>query len=91
MIKYNSNLNNNRSFISDEDKKQYQKQYRIDNRHKILLKNNEKYICACGREYTFINRKRHTKSSQHKKFEEQQIINNTTNNITINFNITIQK
>jgi hypothetical protein len=93
MIKYNSNLNNNRSFISDEDKKQYQKQYRIDNRHKILLKNNEKYICACGREYTFTNRKRHTKSSQHKKFEEQQLMNNTTNNITnnITFNITIQK
>ncbi len=76
MIKYNSNLNNNRSFISDADKKK--EKY-------------EKITCACGREYTYSNRKRHTKSSQHKKFEEQQIINNTTNNITINFNITIQK
>ncbi len=123
MIKYNSNLNTNRSFITDEDKKQYKKQYqkqyqidnkeqiqqykidnkeqiqqllkqyKIKNRDKILLKNNEKHICACGREYTYTNRKRHTESSKHKKFEEQQLINNTINNITnnITFNITIQK
>ena len=44
----------------------------------------------CGREYTQSNKNRHTKSTKHKNFE-QQIINNTTNNITINFNITIQQ
>jgi hypothetical protein len=119
MIKYNSNLNTYRSFISNAqkkaeikiNKKQYYninkeyfqqytidnkekiQQYRIDNKEQIRLKKNKKHICACGREYTNSNRKRHTKSSQHKKFEEQQIIYNTTNNITnnITFNITIQK
>ena len=35
IIKYNSNLNTYRSFMSDEDKKQYQKQYRIDNKEQL--------------------------------------------------------
>ena len=90
MILYNSNLNTIKSFMSDDDRKQYLKQYRIENKEQIRLKKNEKFTCACGREYTYSNRKRHTNSSKHKNFE-QQIINNTTNNITINFNITIQK
>lgn len=121
MILYNSNLNTNKAFISDEDKTQYKKQYRIDNkeqiqqktkqyridnkelikqqrkkystenREQIRLKKSEKHICVCGRLYTYGHRKRHTESTQHKKYEEQQIVNNTTNNITINYNITIQK
>ena len=121
MIQYNSNLNTNRSFLSDYEKKQYKnqynidnkeqikqkkqqnyninrdeilqkhKQYRIDNREKIRLKSKEQYMCDCGRLYTYGHRKRHIESSKHKKFEEQQIVNNTTNNITINYNITIQK
>ena len=66
MIKYNSNLNMIRSFVSDIEKKQQKIQYRIDNKEKIRAKNNEKHICACGRLYTYGHRKRHTESSKHK-------------------------
>ena len=76
MIKYNSNLNTNKAYTSEEYKKQ--QKY-------------EKITCACNGRYTRAHKSEHLKSKKHKKFEEQQIINNTTNNITINFNITIQK
>ena len=95
MIKYNSNLNTYRAFLSVEDKKQekiqYNNQYRIDNNEILNNKKKEKFTCACNGRYTRYHKAEHLKSKKHKKFEEQQIINNTTNNITINFNITIQK
>ena len=95
IVEYNSNLNTYKAYINDYDKKQQLKhckeQYIIKNRDKINAQKRVRHFCVCGREYTQSNRKRHINSSKHKKFEEQQIINNTTNNITINFNITIQQ
>ena len=91
MILYNSNLNTIKAFTSEEEKKQQKKQYRIDNKFNLNLKAKEKINCHCGRHYTRSHKSDHLQSKKHKEFEENKNINNSTNNITINFNITIQK
>ena len=102
MILYNSNLNTIKSFMSDDDRKQYLKQYRIenkehfqqykiDNKEKIQQQKKEKHACICGGNYTNTNKSRHYKSKKHNQYEHQKqdnIINNTTHNITNNYNIT---
>ena len=50
------------------------KQYK-DNRDEILKKQNQKFTCECGKEYTFNHKKRHCDSNRHKKFIEQNKLN----------------
>ncbi len=95
MIKYNSNLNTYRSFISNEQKKAEikinKKQYYNINKDQIKEKHKTKYICDCGNEYTYGHKSEHFKSRKHKLYEQTKQ-NNITNNITYNItNLTIQK
>jgi hypothetical protein len=47
-----------------ENKKQYDKQYRMNNLDKI----NEKNICRCGGKYTYRNKSEHLKTKRHIKY-----------------------
>ena len=99
IVEYNSNLNTYKAFITNEEKKQYNKQYRIDNTEQINQYNNqyrvdnkeiinnkkkEKFTCACNGRYTRTHKAEHLKSKKHTQYEKQ---NNITNNVTNN-NIT---
>ena len=91
MNKYNSNLNTNRAFLSEDEKKQYNRQYnnqyRIDNNEIINNKKKEKFTCACNGRYTKTHKAEHLKSKKHKQFEQQEIINNKTYNSILFFKI----
>lgn len=69
------------------DKKDEQKQYRVDNREKILaqkkhyynqnkehllIKQKQPYTCICGKTLTIGNKSRHCKSKKHINFIENQ-------------------
>ena len=52
--------------IKEKSAKHYQ-----DNRDDILKRNNQKFTCECGKEYTFGNRARHCDSKRHRSFIEK--------------------
>ena len=45
--------------------KQYQKDYRLKNKEKVINKLKEKKLCNCGIYYTYRNKARHEKSKKH--------------------------
>ena len=51
----------------EENKKYCEKRHK-DNRDDILKRNNQKFTCECGKEYTFGNKARHCDSKRHKEF-----------------------
>ena len=61
----------NRDEILKQIKKNYEK-----NRDEILKRNNQKFTCKCGKEYTFGNRLRHCDSKRHKEFLANRLIEN---------------
>lgn len=63
----NANMNSYKCYseLKGADyKKQYNKQYKIENIEKI----NKKNTCVCGGKYTTNNKSKHLKSIKHKKF-----------------------
>ena len=87
-------LNSQRPYVSEEERKEYNKnydakykkdnkeyykeiyaKYYIDNREEILKKQNHKFTCECGKEYTFGHKKRHCDSNIHKEFIENNKLN----------------
>jgi hypothetical protein len=70
----------NKEVITEKQKQHYQdnkdkkldyiKQYRRDNKEIIAEKQNKKCLCDCGKEYTYINYKRHQKSKRHQFWQK---------------------
>ena len=62
---YKSDLNSMGSYKSNEDKKEYQKEYYEVNKDKILQQKKEyrsvKYTCECGKSLTLNNKSVHRK------------------------------
>jgi hypothetical protein len=59
-----------KEYMKDYNAKNYQ-----DNRDEILKKLNQKFTCECGKEYTYVHKKRHCGSKRHKKFIENNKLN----------------
>ena len=77
-VELNGNLNMIRAFRSEEQKKEYGKEYYEnnteyfkeyyqDNKDRIKEKVGEKITCECGFTYTFSHKARHMKSQKHIK------------------------
>jgi len=77
-IENNECVNKRTPVITDEEKKEYKKEYRIKNKEtrtsydkEYYNKNKEKklqpYVCECGAVISFGGRFRHLKSNKHKK------------------------
>ncbi len=64
---YNGTLNNNRVYLTDDERNNYQKTYYIKNRKTILDKKKEVIICECGSQYTSSHIMRHLRSKLHSK------------------------
>jgi len=58
-------LNGQRSYRTEAEMKEGKKQYRLQNREKILKKQKEKYTCICGSTLTIIKKARHERSLKH--------------------------
>lgn len=86
---FNPSLNNYRAYRSEEQRKEYQKEYSSEHyennkeyykkRNKEWYKKNkdkinEKFTCECGSIYTRHHKARHFKTNKHKSF----ILNRTT-------------
>jgi hypothetical protein len=61
----NAGLNTNRPFRTLEEKIEYEKQYRIENRTELYKKQNEKSECECGGKFTKQNKLRHLNTKKH--------------------------
>ena len=57
-------LNSYKSFITDEEKVENQKQYYIDNKEKL----SKKFICNCGGSFTRRHRSAHFKTKKHQNY-----------------------
>lgn len=64
---YNGTLNNNRVYLTDDERNNYQKTYYIKNRKAILEKKKEVIICECGMNSDKAHYKRHITSKLHSK------------------------
>ena len=51
--------------VPNRTKKEFDKQYYIINRDRILERKKQKVMCCCGRSYIKVNKSRHYKSKQH--------------------------
>jgi hypothetical protein len=58
-------LQDNKEVISKNKKQYYQ-----DNKEVIAEKRNKKCLCDCGKEYTHIHYKRHTRTKQHQFYQK---------------------
>jgi predicted GIY-YIG superfamily endonuclease len=63
-------VNDVMAYRSPEDKKKYQKQYKIDNKERLSNMKKEKFNCDCGGRYTRYTKKEHESSKKHKYFIE---------------------
>jgi hypothetical protein len=68
----NSNLNSNRPFVSEEEKKDKHKEISKKYYEEIKEKKNKKYNCECGGKYTECHKARHLRTKKHQKFLENQ-------------------
>ncbi len=59
--------------IIQRKKKQYGKEFYIDNKQKILEKNKEKITCECGSILRKVDLAEHKRTIKHKELMEQQI------------------
>ena len=73
-IEVNTILNEVRAYTdSAEYNKQWNKQYRIDNKESINLNQKQKYNCECGGKYTRVHKKRHLRTYKHQAYLILQI------------------
>ncbi len=71
---YNGTLNNNKVYLTEDEKSDYQKTYYIKNRKAILDKKKQIFDCECGSQYTSSHIMRHMRSKLHsKRLLEKQI------------------
>lgn len=61
-------LNKNIPTRTEEEIRQYKKQYREEHKEIIKKKQNEKITCECGSQYTYANKNRHFKTHNHLKY-----------------------
>ena len=54
--------------VNKEDKKQYDAQYRNENKEAILEKRKIKFLCICSGRYTNNNKSQHEKSNRHQNY-----------------------
>ena len=54
--------------VNKEDKKQYDAQYRNENKEAILEKRKIKFLCICSGRYTNNNKSQHKKSNRHQNY-----------------------
>lgn len=55
-----------------EDLSEKKKIYREKNKHILYEKQNQKFTCVCGSQYTRVNKLRHLKTKKHLQFLESQ-------------------
>jgi len=64
-------INKNNAYISPEQlkniKNEKSKEYYRNNRDTLLIKKNTKYLCSCGKTYTYSNKSAHYRTKYHKK------------------------
>lgn len=69
---YRPDLNVNRAFVTEEDKKnekiEYCREYRIEKKVIINGKQNVKHKCECGGKFTFSNKCNHINTQKHKEY-----------------------
>ena len=87
----NNNCINKMKLLTEQDKnvnyKKYQDKYRKLNKVKINEKQNEKFSCVCGGQFTKCNKTHHEQSKRHLQYIKslQPVVQNITN---INYYIT---
>ncbi|KAF1785499.1 hypothetical protein GQ600_16202 [Phytophthora cactorum] len=60
-------------YVSNAIKLQdYQRQYRVENRERVLARKNEKMGCDCGSSYSRDNKARHLRTSKHRRWLDEQ-------------------
>ena len=71
-LELNGNMNSQRCYITEEQKKEQlkecKKEYYSENREKILERCNKPFDCECGGKYTYASKARHLKSKKHQNF-----------------------
>jgi hypothetical protein len=77
-----NNCVNKRQSLTDKEKPEHYKKYQENYYNKNKSKLNEKFSCACGGQFTKVNKSKHEQTKQHKSYIKslQPVIQNITNN-----------
>jgi len=77
-IELNANLNERRAYVTEEGKKEYQKEhfkeYYNKNKNRLLAQQGEKITCECGCKTRRSDIARHRKSKKHLKLMEELVL-----------------
>ena len=83
----NDKLNIVNKCIAGQTSKEYNVQYRQNNRNLINENQKKKHNCQCGGKFTYCNKSNHEKTKKHCEYiNNSKTINIETLNITININ-----
>ncbi len=78
-VKLNANLNTFRCYITEEQRKEKQKEnkkeYYKQNKQEILKYQKEKITCECGKKFSINHKSRHLNTLFHKKYISNIIVN----------------
>ena len=70
-VKLNANLNSQKCHQTEEDIKEYKKEWYEKNKEEIKEQQSKKITCKCGRQTTVSHKARHEKSNIHKKLMDK--------------------
>lgn len=67
-LELNANMNGRCCYITEEQKKEYDRKYHEDRREEMKKHKFKKYTCACGSEIQWCNKAQHEKIEKHQNF-----------------------